>query len=100
MLRYFEKVLPSPYGPRLPWWFPVSRSYWLSGDVEEGLPALNSLGQVFRSAFRPKRGAGSALGYQQVCLEIPCISSCMQVSMMSCSCLLISGYEVPYFECR
>ena len=44
--RYLEKVVPSPYGPRLPWHFPFSRSFWLSGDVTEGpgvLPALSSL---------------------------------------------------------
>ena len=34
--RYLEKVVPSPYGPRLPWYFPFSRSFWLSGDVTEG----------------------------------------------------------------
>jgi hypothetical protein len=32
--RYLEKVLTSPYGPRLPWWFPASREYWRTGDVE------------------------------------------------------------------
>lgn len=44
--RYLEKVVPSPYGPRLPWYFPLSKSFWLSGDVTEGpvvIPRLKGL---------------------------------------------------------
>lgn len=33
-LRYLEKVLPGPYGPQLPWWFPGSPEFWRTGDVE------------------------------------------------------------------
>ena len=46
MCRYLEKVVPSPYGPRLPWHFPFCRSFWLSGDVTQGLglmPVLKGL---------------------------------------------------------
>ena len=38
--------MPSPYGPRLPWHFPFCRSFWLSGDVTQGLglmPVLKGL---------------------------------------------------------
>ena len=46
LCRYLEKVVPSPYGPRLPWHFPFSMSFWRSGDVTEGpgvMPVLRSL---------------------------------------------------------
>ena len=39
--RYLEKVMPGPYGPQLPWWFPLSSLYWRTGDVEDAFgPAL------------------------------------------------------------
>ena len=25
---YLEKVLPSQWGPRLPWWFILSKTWW------------------------------------------------------------------------
>lgn len=67
--RYLEKVLPSPYGPRLPWWFPCSRSYWATGDVEDSLhvtAALKRFSTRLKKALRLKRGREEAVAYQQV----------------------------------
>ncbi len=30
---YLERVIPGQFGPCLPWWFPASKSYWLSGTL-------------------------------------------------------------------
>lgn len=49
--RYLEKVVPSPYGPRLPWYFPLSRSFWLSGDVTEGPVVLPRLKRLFTATL-------------------------------------------------
>lgn len=67
--RYLEKVLPSPYGPRLPWWFPFSRSYWATGDVEDGLHAMAPVQRVcsrLKKLLRLKDGQEDTAAYQQV----------------------------------
>lgn len=53
--RYLEKVVPSPYGPRLPWHFPLSRSFWLSGDVTGGPVAVLRLKRLFVTALHKLR---------------------------------------------
>ena len=61
--RYLEKVVPSPYGPRLPWNFPFSRSFWLSGDVTQGpgvMPMLKGL--LYKLPWRNS----DAQAYEQV----------------------------------
>lgn len=30
---YLERVIPGQFGPCLPWWFPASKSYWLTGNL-------------------------------------------------------------------
>lgn len=63
MCRYLEKVVPSPYGPRLPWHFPFSRSFWLSGDVTQGLGLMPVLkGLLSKLPWRKS----DAQAYQQV----------------------------------
>ena len=65
--RYLEKVVPSPYGPRLPWHFPLSRSFWLSGDVSEG-PSVTPMLKGLLSKLPWRRP--SAQAYEQVqCLR-------------------------------
>ena len=63
--------MPSPYGPRLPWHFPFSRSFWLSGDVKDGpivMPLLRRLGSVLPWI----RKGHQSQAYQQVqSLSIP-----------------------------
>ncbi len=69
MCRYLEKVLPSPYGPRLPWWFPCSHSYWATGDVEDNLNVAAALKQSLTSVkqlLRLNRDQEEAVSYQQV----------------------------------
>ncbi len=67
--RYLEKVLPSPYGPRLPWWFPCSRSYWATGDVEGGLHAMAPVRRMcsrLKKLLRLRGGQEDTVAYQQV----------------------------------
>ncbi|CAL8463070.1 g2604 [Coccomyxa elongata] len=69
---YLEKVLPSPYGARLPWWFPFSRSYWATGDVEDGLHAMAPVHRMcsrLKKLLRLKSGQDDTAAYQQVDLE-------------------------------
>ena len=47
--------MPSPYGPRLPWHFPFSKSFWLSGDVTEGTVAIPRLRRLFATMLRKLR---------------------------------------------
>ena len=47
--------MPSPYGPRLPWYFPFSRSFWLSGDVSEGPVVVPRLKGLFVAMLRKLR---------------------------------------------
>ena len=30
---YLERVIPGQFGPCLPWWFPASKSFWLTGNL-------------------------------------------------------------------
>lgn len=72
--RYLEKVLPSPYGPRLPWWFPFSRSYWATGDVEDSLHAMAPVHRLcsrLKKLLRLKVGEEDTVAYQQV-RSTPC----------------------------
>ena len=60
---YLERVIPGQFGPCLPWWFPASKSYWLTGNLstedlsrpppgsglwEWGARRLNTLQQYLR----------------------------------------------------
>ena len=49
--------MPSPYGPRLPWYFPFSRSFWLSGDVTEGPVVIPRLKGLLVSMLRKLRSS-------------------------------------------
>lgn len=62
LYRYLEKVLPSPFGPQLPWWFPGSPEYWRTGDVEADaapFPALQRWGRRAAIALPWRRKAAA-----------------------------------------
>ena len=71
--RYLEKVVPSPYGPRLQWWFPASMSYWRTGDVEDCHPAaarLQRWGACLKRLLHLKRGSNGEVAYRQVSIMV------------------------------
>ena len=71
MCRYLEKVVPSPYGPQLPWHFPLSRSFWLSGDVTEG-PVVMPILKRLLSRLPWRKTSPQQQAYEQV--QILCMS--------------------------